>query len=118
MQVIAVAAVVELKTASLRVPREHSTAVITPVSTAAVPDPLQCDAQEKVRKRDALLIMDRLHSKMLTSIFSIRKPVRLDYIKDIYFTKEPLNRTTLNMNRATLNIDTSGKSENQTDHAM
>jgi len=69
MQVIAVAAVVELKTASLRVPTEHSTAVITPVSTAAVPDPFQCDAQEKVRKRDALLIMDRLRSRMLTSKF-------------------------------------------------
>ena len=101
----------ELKTASLCVPREHSTAVITPVSTAAVPDPLQCDAQEKVRKRDALLIMDRQHNRMLTPKVSVRKPVRLDYIKGIHFRKEPLNRTTLN-------IDTSGKSENKTDHAM
>ena len=69
----------------------------TPDTTAAVLGPLQCDAQEKVRKRDVLLIMDRLHCRMLTSKVAIRKPNRPRYVKGIYLTTEPLNKTTLNI---------------------
>ena len=146
LYIFAVAAVVELKTASLRVPWQHSTAVSTPDTTAAVLGPLQCDAQEKVRKRDTLLIMDRLHCRMLTSKVALRKPSRPHYVKGIYLMTEPLNKTTLNIytkwqvrtpNRPryvkgiifiTLRqnlwlkpleiLTQNGKSEHQTDHAM